>query len=229
MSEPTLVEFAPGIWTVTTPLRLAGSEFGTRMTVIRLGTGEVLLIAPCPIDDTLEAKIRELGSVAAVIAPNAFHHFYLLDALERFPEAVPFLAEGVADKIGRTPAGARPLGGEPDPLWKAELEQCAIPGAPKINEVVFFHPASRTLVLTDFCFNFNPAPKGWTGLFLRIAGAHGKLAVSRLMRSMLRDRTALRETVDRMLAWDFDRIIVTHGQNVGANGKALFREATADL
>lgn len=229
MSRSTLDEFAPGLWTVSAPLKIAGSEFGTRMTVVRVGANELVLIAPCPIDDALEARIRELGSVSAVIAPNCFHYYYFLDALKRFPDAAPFLAEGVADKIGGAPPNARPLTGEPDPLWKAHLEQLAIPGAPKVNEVVFYHGASRTLVLTDFCFNFNPPPKGWTGLFLRIAGAYGRLAVSRLMRSMLKDRPQLRDSVDRMLAWDFDRIIVTHGQNVESNAKQLFREATADL
>lgn len=229
MAESNLEAFAPGIWTVTTPLSIAGAELGTRMTVIRLRSGELVLIAPCPIDAALDAQIQELGSVSAVIAPNAFHHFSFLDALKRYPKAVPYLAEGVEDKIGTTPPGARPLGAEPDPLWKADLEQCCIPGAPKVNEVVFFHPSSRTLVLTDFCFHFNPPPGGWTGLFLRLAGAHGKLAISRLMRSMLKDREALRPVVERILAWDFDRIIVTHGENIGNDAKSLFREATADL
>jgi hypothetical protein len=229
MPGSTLEEFAPGIWTVTAPFKIAGSQFGTRMTVIRVGASDLILIAPCPIDEVLEAKIRELGSVAAVIAPNCFHYYYFLDALKRFPDAVPFLAEGVAEKIGGAPTNARSLTGEPDPLWKAELEQLAIPGAPKVNEIVFYHGASRTLVLTDFCFNFNPPPKGWTGVFLRVAGAYGKLAVSRLMRSMLKDRSKVRDAVDRILAWDFDRIIVTHGQTVGANAKQLFSEATADL
>jgi len=229
MPGSTLEEFAPGIWTVTAPFKIAGSQFGTRMTVIRVGASELILIAPCPIDEVLEAKIRELGSVAAVIAPNCFHYYYFLDALKRFPDAVAFLAEGVDEKIGGAPPNARSLTGEPDPLWKAELEQLAIAGAPQVNEIVFYHRASRTLVLTDFCFNFNPPPKGWTGVFLRIAGAYGKLAVSRLMRSMLKDRSKVRDAVDRILAWDFDRIIVTHGQNVGANAKRLFSEATADL
>lgn len=229
MPDSTLEDFAPGIWTVKAPFKIAGSQFGTRMTLIRVGASELLLIAPCPIDDVLEAKIRELGTVAAVIAPNCFHYYYFLDALKRFPEAVPFLAQGVADKIGGAPPNARPLTGEPDPLWKAELEQLTIPGAPKVNETVFYHAATRTLVLTDLCFNFNPAPKGWTGMFLRIAGASGKLAVSRLMRSMLKDRSKVREAVDRILDWDFERIILTHGQNVEANAKQLFREATADL
>lgn len=224
-----LDEVGPGLWTVRTPLRLAGAEFGTRMTVVRLGGDGLALIAPCPIDDALGAGLDRLGTVRALIAPNAFHHFYFADAARRYPEAARFLAEGVAAKLGEAAAGARTLGGEPDPLWKADLEQVRIEGAPASNEVVFFHPRSKTLVLTDLCFHFDPAPGGWTGLFLRLAGAHGRLAVSRLMRLVLRDREQVRASLARILEWDFDRIVVTHGEIVRTDGKRLFREATADL
>lgn len=229
MAHTTLEEFGPGIWTVSVPLKVAGSEFGTRMTIVRLDAGGLVLIAPCPIDDELETGIRALGSVVAVVAPNCFHHFYFLDALERFPEALAFAAEGVDGKITAMPRGAQILGDTLDPVWKGDLEELAIPGAPKVNETVFFHPASRALILTDFCFNFDPPPGGWTGIFLRLAGAYGRLSVSRLMRSMLKDRQALRPAIEEILNWDFDRIIVTHGQNVVENAKPRFIAATADL
>lgn len=224
-----LEEFGPGIWTVHAPLRLAGAAFGTRMTVVRVGEDGLVLIAPVPIDDALEAELRALGTVRGLVAPNAFHHFYLLDAAVRFPDAVCFLAQGVAEKLERVPTGAQTLGAEPDPLWQAELAQALVGGAPKVNEVVFLHRPSGTLVLTDLCFHFDPPPKGWTGFFLRLAGAHGRLAVSRLMRSLLKDRGAVRASVSQILEWDFDRLVVTHGENLRSDAKQRFREATADL
>ncbi len=224
-----LEELVPGIWTVATPLKLAGVDFGTRMTIVRIGGDGLVLISPCPIDDALAAEIDALGTVRAVIAPNAFHYLYFVDAAERYPDAERFLAEGVTGKLGSTPAGAVTLSAEAPPLWKAELEQCMIEGAPKTNEVVFYHPASRTLILTDLCFNFNPAPSGWPGIFLHIVGAHGRLAVSRLMRTLLKDRKKVRPVIERILEWDFERIVVTHGAIVMRDGKRLLRDATADL
>ncbi len=225
-----LEELGPGIGTVAAPLRVAGAAMGTRMTVVRVGEEGVVLIAPCPIDDALASEIEAWGPVRALIAPNCFHHFYLKAAAERFPEAALYLAEGVESKLAAPlPRPAEILGDVPAPLWKADLEQLRIEGAPRVNEVVFFHAASRTLILTDLCFHFDPAPGGWTGLFLRLAGAHGRLAVSRLMRSMLKDRVAVRRGVERILAWDFDRIVVTHGEPVRDDGQRLLREATADL
>jgi hypothetical protein len=222
-------ELGPGIWAVRSPLSLAGAQFGTRMTVVRIGGDGLVLIAPCPIDEALAAQLAELGSVRALIAPNAFHHFYLLDAAKRYPEAAVFLAEGVAAKLGKESVNATTLATEPDPLWKAELEQLRIDGAPSVNEVVFYHAASRFLILTDLCFNFDPAPTGWTGFFLRLAGAHGRLAVSRLMRFLLKERDQVRASVKRVFEWDFDGIVVTHGEVLRRDGPRLLAEATADL
>jgi hypothetical protein len=224
-----LEEWVPGIWTVSAPLKLAGVDFGTRMTIVRVGGDGLVLISPCPIDDALAAEIDALGTVRAVIAPNAFHYLYFVDAAERYPDATRFLAEGVAGKLGSTPAHSIILSSEADSLWSADLEQCMIEGAPMTNEILFYHPASRTLILTDLCFNFDPAPSGWSGIFLRLMGVHGRLAVSRLMRFALRDREKVRPVLERILEWDFDRIIVTHGANVERGGHRLFREATSDL
>jgi len=224
-----LEELVPGIWTLATPLKLAGVDFGTRMTIVRVGGDGLVLISPCPIDDALAAEIDALGTVRAVIAPNAFHYLYFAAAAGRYPDAGRYLAEGVAKKLGSAPSGSVTLSGEADPLWSADLEQCMMEGSPMANEIIFYHPASRTLILTDLCFNFDPAPGGWTGIFLRLMGVHGRLATSRLMRFVLKDREKVRPIIKRILEWDFGRIIVTHGAIVHGDGHRLFGEATADL
>jgi hypothetical protein len=224
-----LDRLGPGLWTVSAPLRLAGAEFGTRMTVVQIGESGLALIAPIEIDDALARALAEKGQVEALIAPNAFHHLYFLAAAKRYPEATCFLAEGVEKKLATRPAVAKDLAGEPDPLFKAELEQVVLEGAPLTNEVIFFHGASKTLILTDLCFNFDPAPSGWTGLFLRLAGAHGRLAVSRLMRAGFKDRDKVRATIARVLEWDFEKVIVTHGTNIEGVGRDRFRQAVSEV
>ena len=81
-----LEELAPGIWTVSAPLKLAGADLGTRMTVVRLSSGGLALFAPVPIDDALAAQLAKCGPVEALIAPNAFHHFYFLAAVKRYDD-----------------------------------------------------------------------------------------------------------------------------------------------
>ena len=97
------------------------------------------------------------------------------------------------------------------------------------NEVVFLHRATKTVVLTDLCFHFDPPPGGWTGLFLRLAGARGGLKVSRLMRFSMKDKDAVRGSIARILEWDFDNMVVAHGTNLIGGAKQAFRVATADV
>ena len=51
------------------------------------------------------------------------------------------------------------------------------------------------------------------------------MAPSRLFRSTIRDRAAARASIDRILAWDFDRILLPHGRIVESGGHPLFQEA----
>jgi len=44
-------------------------------------------------------------------------------------------------------------------------------------------------------------------------------------RYLNRDRPAARATVDTLLKWDFQRVIMAHGHIVEQDGARLFREA----
>jgi hypothetical protein len=45
----------------------------------------------------------------------------------------------------------------------------------------------------------------------------------------MQDNAAVRASLDHILRWNFDRIIVGHGRNVATNGKRVLREAFAFL
>ena len=96
-----------------------------------------------------------------------------------------------------------------------------------MNEVVFFHPASRSLILADLAFNLGPEGPWWFGLLMRVYGAWGRFGPTPLEKFLMRDKAAVRASLDHILMWDFDRVIVGHGRNIETNGKAVFREAFA--
>jgi hypothetical protein len=54
---------------------------------------------------------------------------------------------------------------------------------------------------------------------MRLNGAYGHLGPSRLFRTLVKDRAALRSSLTRMQQWDFDRVIVTHGDVLDQGGK----------
>ena len=64
---------------------------------------------------------------------------------------------------------------------------------------------------------------------MTVAGAWGRFGPSRLARSFMEDKAAVRASVDRILAFDFDRVIVTHGDVVKTNGREALREAFSKI
>lgn len=223
-----LQQLAPDLWIADHQLKIMGAEFGARMSVIRLGSGGLFVHSPVTLTPELHAAIHKLGPVEAVVAPNAMHHMYLPAFTEAFPSALVYVADGVAAKHPDLQVTGL-LGEEPEPLWALELDQHRIAGQPRINEVAFLHKPSRTLLLTDWLFNFNRSDTWWTRTFLRLAGAYHGPSQSRLLRLSIADRNAARTSRDRLLAWDFDRIIVAHGDIIPGDGKAVVRKATAWL
>jgi len=218
-----------GIHVVEGPEKVAGLRIGTRMTVVRLDDGRLWLHSPIPFEAGLGATLEPMGPVAFLVAPNKVHHLWLGPWAEAHPNATVFGATGLRDKR-RDIVFHRELDDGPPTDWAAEIDQCAIGGAPYVNEVAFLHRASRTLLLTDFAMNFPELPSGLaTQLWLRAMGLGGGLRVSRLVRALVRDRNATRASLERILAWDFDRVVPTHGEVLETGGAAALREAWQPL
>jgi hypothetical protein len=64
---------------------------------------------------------------------------------------------------------------------------------------------------------------------LQLNGCYCRFAASRLLRSTIKDRAAFRASLDLVLAWEFERILLSHGRNVETDAKALLRDAYSFL
>jgi hypothetical protein len=64
---------------------------------------------------------------------------------------------------------------------------------------------------------------------LKADGVYGRFGLGHLEKLLFRDKRAARAAIDRMLGWDFDRVIVAHGDIVESRGKEAVREAFAWL
>ena len=213
-----------GLWVFDRALRIAGLNVGTRMTAIRLDDGGLFLHSPVALDAPTRDELETLGPVRHVVAPSKVHHLYAGEYGGAYPEARLYAAPGLPEKRSDV-AFDEVLGDEPPAGWSGQIEQRLFAGTPYLNEVVFFHPATRTLLLTDLAFNVTE-PEGFlTALWQRAAGTHRKFGTGRPIRWLTRDRQAARAARDAILAWDFDRVIVTHGVVVQERGHRLVRAA----
>ena len=80
-------------------------------------------------------------------------------------------------------------------------------------------------MLTDLAFNMREGENWITELWLRLLGARGVFGPHRMMRRFVSQRERARQDVARILEWDFDRVIVSHGAVLQERGKRLMREA----
>ena len=218
---------ADALWVRPYPVRLGGARFTARMTVLRLGDGKVLIHSPCPFDGALAAAIGELGPVAAIIAPGNLHWLHVRSCQRAFPQALTFVCPGV-EKRAQGLSFDFVLGDESPPLWASELSQVALQGTRLMREVAFFHRASRTLILVDLVENFTPATAG-TNLLLRIAfralGMWNRPSAAPEYRFAWGDRAQVREGLQRILAWDFQRVILSHGDIITHDARRAVERA----
>jgi hypothetical protein len=195
--------------------------FTTRMTVIRLKGGRLWIHSPTEPTAELRAAIAALGPVGFLVSPNRLHTTWLAAWRHHWPAArVAGVAAEPAWSGGHLDV-AIDLGG-PGPFpWDAEISSLLVPGS-MFSERVFFHKASRTLILTDLIENFelDRVTCAWLRLLLRIAGPlhpHGT-APPDMRLSFRRHRAALRAALDRMRGWGPERIILAHGRWYPADG-----------
>ncbi|HEX9102280.1 MAG TPA: hypothetical protein VF997_08760 [Polyangia bacterium] len=206
------------------PLRVGGLALGTRTTVIRRGDGSVALVSPGPLGDQDAAAIAALGAVRAIVAPNLLHHRFLGAAVARFPAARLYAPAALAAK-----QPALRIDGPPATIAEPSLRAFEIRGMPGLQETVFVHAPSRTLVLTDLAFNLR-APAPWlTRTFMRFNGGFDRFGPTRICRSLCKERRVVRATLDRVLAEDFDRVVVAHGRVLPSGGREALRAGFAWL
>ena len=211
-----LRELVPGLlWVKEHPVRLAGGRFLTRMTVMRLDDGLCV-----------HSPVEALGEVRAIIAPSTFHHFFVASAQQTFPSARTYAIEGL-DRKRKDLHFDEVLGAEPPPLWAGQMEQVIV-GNCLMREVDFLHRASRTLVGVDLVENFRDETPGTNAMlrgWMRLFGMWGRPRPAPELRWFTRDRMAARLALDRILAWDFDRAVIAHGELLDRDPHQSIREA----
>ena len=224
---------AEDVWIVDGPeIRFSkfglGAPFPTRMTIARLPDGDLWLHSPTEPTEPLFTSVERIGKVRFLIAPNTLHYWWVPEWKARSPEAEVHAAPGLDKSAKRTLPIDHVLTDTPPSDWSGAIDQVVVPGD-LLTEVVFFHRASRTLVLTDLIENFEPGRvRHW---FLRqisrlggVTDPDGKAPIDMRL-SFWRQRALVRRAVQTMLAWNPERVILAHGRWYDRNGTAELRRA----
>lgn len=224
------------IWIVDGPIvRMAmyGTKipFPTRMTIVRLSGGELWCHSPIELTSKLKARIDELGKVRHLVSPNKIHYAHIGTWAKVYPLAIAWASPGVSDRAAKQQIEVTfdaDLEDEPPPQWAADLDQSIFRGSRFMDEVVFFHRKSATLILADLIENFelNKVSKPF-GLLLKLAGCSdpdGKAPLD-LRATFWGNKEQARKSRDRILQWEPQKIILAHGRWYRENGTAELHRA----
>jgi hypothetical protein len=228
-----LLAIAEKLWVVEAkfPLRKGFLPFAvpawlgrcsTRMTVVRLSDRSILLHSPVPYEHSLAKEIDALGTVSHVVGPNVMHNEFIGAWVGAYPGARHWVAPKTA-KRNPALAGMTELS-EATPIAPGDLDQVFMAGH-RTYETLFFHRASRTLIATDLAYGLFDGADRLQNLFLRAAGVRPPLGVTSYSRNSVTDQKAFDANLRRVLAWDFDRVLLCHGNLVPSGGKAAFAKA----
>jgi len=224
-----LQQFGENLWIVEGPnVRDFGIWFSTRMTIVKLSNGSLWVDSPVTVPaDTLK-RITALGPVNYLVAATPRHVWRLAGWHTQFPEAQMWAPRRGPFTLPREPlAYDGILADAPPACWAHDLDQLAFQGNPLIEEVVFLHRASHTVILDDL-IQIHPVVKGKPvcNVLFRIAGVaapHGGVPLDGRLSFIHRKRA--RRSLERLLSWDFDKLIIAHGPCVEKNAKTFVERA----
>ncbi|MEB3340557.1 DUF4336 domain-containing protein [Okeania sp.] len=219
------------IWIVDGPIvRMAmyGTfiPFPTRMTIVRLKNNKLWCHSPIELVPELKAKIDALGSVRHLISPNKIHYAHINSWAKAYPEAIAWGSPGVVERAAKQKIEVNFdafLDDEAPIDWSEDIEQLVFRGSRFMDEVVFFHRQSSTVILADLIENFelNKISKK-LHLLIKLAGCNapnGKAPLDLQMTFWGRKDTAS-SCLQKMLKWETEKIILSHGKCYKENGKA---------
>jgi hypothetical protein len=221
MSEG-LQQVATDVWSCPVHHTMMGLHLGTRMTIVRLPSGGLWLHSAIPITEALREAVDALGPLQHIVAPNVYHHSYAKGWSDAYPQARVYAPMQLRRKRRDLRIDAD-LSTTPEGDWGGALIPMPIDGC-ALHETVFVHPTSRTLISSDLIENFVQGTGHWyTDAYLKAGGIYDNPGWSRLLRMLYRDRAASRASLERLLAHDFDRLLLAHGRLIETGAKDAIR------
>lgn len=226
-----------GIWIVDGPVVRMSAYLGvlvpfpTRMVVIRLSSGDLFVWSPIELDNDLRKQIDTLGPVRHLISPNKIHYEHIGAWKQAYPNATAWASPGVRERAASQSIAVEfdaDLGDDSEPVWREDLDQVVFRGSRALEEVVFFHRTSRTVIVADLIENFEPDKLGRLfKVLIWLAGVSdpdGKTPLDIRM-TFLGHADKARSCLERLLSWKPEKVIMAHGRPYHRDGTRELRRA----
>jgi len=193
-----------------------------RMVVIRLPTGGIWLYSPNPINSELAKEIDTIGKVEHVVSPNHYHHLFVDKLKTQYPNAIFWATPKLIKKMTDISFDSE-INGENEE-WPEIFDSLLVEGGLKLNEIVFFHKPSKSLICADFITNSKVEKYFSMKIFWNLMNVIQKLShsLSRGLKIITND-TPSKSKLNKISSWDIKRVVMAHGDIFEPNEKQLKR------
>ncbi len=215
---------ADRVWALSYQFINKGMSVSTRMTVFRLDDGSLFSHSAVPLTSAQKADLDRLGTLLHIVAPSAFHHLFLPALARLYPQAHLYGTESVLRKHPDLPQMQRIPLDESAP-WAGQLQCLPAHGIPLLDETIWFHPASGSLVITDVLQCWQGPLSLPVRLYLGLTGGHERLTVPRTVRLLVRDPSAVRTWAQQLRNWPVQRVILLHNSLIDESPTKRLDEA----
>lgn len=207
-----------------------GFDYPTRMAIVRLADGGLWLWSPVEMTSAIESGIRSLGPVRHVVSPNKLHYLFLRDWQAAFPEASLWATAATIARC-RELRFSGALTDEPPAEWKGQIDQFHFSNSLFMDEVIFFHRASRTALIADLSQTFSETflQRHWPwwmqpiARFSRMTEGWGYPPLD--YRISFRNRATARPKIRELIERHPEHVVVAHGEIVRTGGESFLRRA----
>ena len=215
MAGPSVFEVVvpDAIWASERPVWFGGVRLRSRTTVVRLAGGALWVHSPGPPTDDVCTALDALGEVRWIVVPNRFHHLQTPATAARYPNAV---VVGPKTALARNPRVSLAMGADDPAYLRAtpELTPVHLKGVPFLDETVFFHAASGSLVAADLLISAGVHDHWSWRMAGRLLGRYGKVRTPPDVRWNTRASAAAAESIAQLRALPLQRILVAHADPI---------------
>lgn len=215
---------ADRVWTLSYPFSNAGMKVSTRMTVIRLADGHLFSHSAVPLTPAQKTALDALGTLRYIVAPSAMHHLFVGKLAKLYPQAQIYGTAGVLRKRPDLPL-LEPLPPDSEAPWANELQCLPLDGIALLDETLWFHRTSGSLIATDVLQCWQGPLSLPVRMYLGLTGGHERLTVPRSVRLLVRDKAAVRAWVQQIKSWPVQRVILLHNSIIDDQPMQRLREA----
>eukprot|EP01084_Bolivina_argentea_P045158 83122_1 len=212
------------IWTRDYIVEYMGTVFYARCTVIRLSNNKYLIHSPSPMDDTF-SKFLQNKEIEYIVAPGNYHYFNVALWNKIYPKAKILIAPGVEYKAHNLKSSSiygilhdNYIDYDKHSVLNKDFALTLIRGFSEMNEIVLLHKTTSTLIILDAIEYVTPQYYDYANRMFHLCWIlfrmHNKALPAPEYQYSLKYKNLAKQSFEKILSWNFNQIIISHGQNI---------------